>query len=313
MRLDLVRWATLTVLALGLSASALPAAPQSGDQKGKPVSPADKIRHDMDQAVTIDVAEQPLNLAINQLREQTRINFVLDKATMGAMGIDLEQMPVTVKLKDVKLRTALRNILGPYNLSFAILGDTVLISTDEMAMHRQMRQRVNVDLDNVDFATALKRLGQETATNLVLDARVAKEAQGKVTLQLEDVPLEMAVRLMAEMVGLKPVRVGNALFVCSKASAKELREDPDLYPPQPRVGPDGNPLPPGIGLPPGVAFPPGFNPGVVPGVIGNVQVMPLKDRPAQVEVPRVVEQPPQPPKDEPRREDPRPERPDQPR
>jgi hypothetical protein len=39
------------------------------------------------------------------------------------------------------------------------------------------------------------------------------------------------------MVGLKPVRVGNVLFVTTKANAAEMRQDPDLAPiPQP-----GNP------------------------------------------------------------------------
>ncbi len=55
-----------------------------------------------------------------------------------------------------------------------------------------------------------------------------------MTLHLEDVPLETAVRLLSEMAGLKPVRVGNVLFVTSKDNAAELRQDPDLsQPPQP--------------------------------------------------------------------------------
>ena len=44
-----------------------------------------------------------------------------------------------------------------------------------------------------------------------------------MTLPLEDVPLETAVRLLAEMAGLKPVRVGNTLFVTKKEIAADLR------------------------------------------------------------------------------------------
>ncbi len=44
-------------------------------------------------------------------------------------------------------------------------------------------------------------------------------------------PLETAVRLLAEMAGLKPVRVGNVLFVTKKETANELRADPDLQQP----------------------------------------------------------------------------------
>ncbi len=90
-----------------------------------------------------------------------------------------------------------------------------------------------------------------------------------MTLQLEDVPLETAVRLMCEMVGLKPVRVGNVMFICSKAAAADLKTDPDLVPPSPVPGFPGGPPPPGINLPgtpiaPPLATPPVKDPLVPP-------------------------------------------------
>src|SRR5205823_2547035 len=57
-----------------------------------------------------------------------------------------------------------------------------------------------------------------------------KEAKAEVSLQVEDVPLETAVRLLSEMAGLKPVRVGNTLFVTRKEIAAEMRNDPDFAP-----------------------------------------------------------------------------------
>jgi hypothetical protein len=62
------------------------------------------------------------------------------------------------------------------------------------------------------------------------------------------------------MAGLKPVRVGNVLFVTTKARATEMRADPDL-----------NPNPPGNAQPiildttgplPAMVQPPGVVPGV---------------------------------------------------
>lgn len=47
--------------------------------------------------------------------------------------------------------------------------------------------RKNLDY-RVELAAALKGLARETATNLIVDGRVAKEAQTPVTLQAEDVP-----------------------------------------------------------------------------------------------------------------------------
>jgi hypothetical protein len=166
-------------------------------------------------------------------------------------------MPTNIKLKDVKARNCLRSVLTPHNLGYAIIGDTVLISADEMAISRQMRQRVSVDFDKVELAAALHKLARDTATNVLLDSRVAgKEGKGEVTLQMDDVPLETAVRLISEMAGLKPVRVGNVLFVTTKARATEMRADPDLNP-----NPAGNPPPVMIDTT-GIALAAGLVPGV---------------------------------------------------
>ncbi len=253
--------ATGLVLIVAMSPGRLAAA--GPDTKETPASPAEKIKKQLDQTTTLEIAEQPLNLALNQIREQTKINFVIDRFTIQQMGMDPEQLPVSAKLKDVKVRSALRSVLSPYNLGYAIIGDTVLVSTDDMVMLRQMKQRVSIDLDKVDLAAALKKLSRETATNLMLDARVGKEAKAEVSLQLEDVPLETAVRLVAEMGGLKPVKVGNVLFVTTKALATDMRNDPDLS--QPVV--PGQPVPgqPGFpGVPGGVPVPPGVVPGIAP-------------------------------------------------
>jgi hypothetical protein len=218
-----------SALALLLSSGLAYAAPVIGDGKEKATGSAETIRKALDQNMTLEITDQPLTQALNKIREQTKINFVIDKFTIQQMGYDPDQAPVTVKLKDAKARTCLRAALGPYNLSYAILGDTVLVSTDEMVMVRQMKQRVNVDLDKMDLAAALKQLSKETATNLMLDTRVpGKDAKATVTLQLEDVPLDTAIRLVAEAGGLKPVQVGNVMLVTTKTLATEMKSDPEL-------------------------------------------------------------------------------------
>jgi hypothetical protein len=260
------RWSRLALgvaLAWPLAAAAAPAPP---GKAAAPASPAEKLRKELDRVLSIDLDQQPLHLAINQLHEQTKVNFVLDRFTLGQVNVDPDT-PVSLRLKDVPLRSTLRTLLTPFNLGFAIVGDTVLISSEDMVTVRQLRQRVNVDLDKVEFARALRQLARETATNLVVDTRVAKEAQQPVTLQVEDTPLETAVRLMAEMAGLKPVRVGNALFVTTKSNAAEMRADPDLAPvPQPAN--------------------PGAQPGMVDGVVAPAAVPPAPPpavKPAQTE------------------------------
>jgi hypothetical protein len=255
-------------LACSLAASTLAAAPVPSEGKPKETTPADKIRQALDKPVTKDIEAQPLHLALNQLKEDFGVTFVLDRFTIQQLGLDPEQLQVNFKPNGAKLRTALRSILGQHNLSFAIVGDSVLVTTDEMAMYRQMRQRVNVDFSDAEFARAIKQLASETATNLIIDSRSAKQAKGAVTLQLEDVPLETAVRLMSEMVGLKPVRVGNVMFICSKEAAADLKTDADLVPPGPGV--------PGYGP---------AGPGGLPGAPGGL-VLPVPVTPPVIEKPK---------------------------
>jgi hypothetical protein len=250
-------------LALAAGAQAAPAKlpPDADSRKPEPGS-AEKIRKTLDQTFNLELNEQPLTQALQQLRDQTKVNFILDRATLEQMGVTPDEANVSIKAQNIKLRAGLRTLLGQFNLGYVILGDTVVITSHEMAIHRQMHQRINVDLDAVPLHTALKNLAKETATNLVLDPSVAKEGQTALTLQLDDVPLETAVRLMAEMGGLKTVRLGNVLFVTTKAKAVEMRADPDLSPPP-------SPMPqqpmPGMGIVPGgIPVPPPMPPKIAP-------------------------------------------------
>jgi type II secretory pathway component GspD/PulD (secretin) len=221
---------TCAVLVLALAPALAWAAPTAAETKDKEAAAsAEKIRQQLDQPMTLEITDQSLNAALKQIREQTKINFVVDKFTLQQLGLDPEQLLVSAKLKDVKARSCLRTVLAPYNLGYAILGDTVLISTDDVVVQRQLKQRVSIDVEKLDLAAALKKLSKDTATNVMLDSRVSEKARKtEVSLQMEDVPLETAVRLLAEVAGLKPVKVGNVYLVTTKAIAGEMRNDPDL-------------------------------------------------------------------------------------
>jgi hypothetical protein len=212
-----------------LLASALGAAP--AEPKADGPSAVEKVRKALNQPVTVKIDKQPLSAAVDMLREKTKLNLVLDGPTIQQqLGFtpDMPNVAVDVDLKDVPVRTALREVLDPYGLTYVVIGDAVILTTDEMAMSRQLRQRVSVDMDKVDVADALQKVARDAGVNVLLDSRVMKDAGDKVTLRLEDVPVETAVRLLAEMAGLKPVRVGNVLFVTSKENAAEMRNDPEL-------------------------------------------------------------------------------------
>jgi hypothetical protein len=229
----------------------------SDDKKSE--SPAEKAKKALEKVSDFEF-DGALAAAVTKLRDDTKLNFVLDTQTLiNFVGIDPNTLAVKVNDKNTKLKTSLRSMLSPFHLSYAIVGDAVIITTEDMAMQRQMKQRVSVDLDAVPFSDAIKQLARETATNVIVDGKVKKDAEAALTLQLEDVPLETAIRLMSEAAGLKPVRMGNVLYITSKANATEMRNDPDLITGQP-TGPGGPAYPP----PPTSYGPVGIPGGVVP-------------------------------------------------
>jgi hypothetical protein len=237
------------------------AAPAPSDDKPKTDTPAEKLKKALNQPVDIDIDGQSIQQALTQLKEQTKIEFEVEKNSAAQVGVDMDNTTVSVKLKKVKLRVALKKLLGPQNLAYTIVGDSLVITTEEMATYRHLKQPVSVDLDRVKFHIALKQLARDTGANLIVDPKVHKEAETAITLQLDDVPLETAVRMMAEMAELKPARLGNVLFITTKANAKELRSEPELVPaPQPFGGMDER---------------------VVPGGPGGVKVVPAVPLPAQ--------------------------------
>jgi hypothetical protein len=301
MQFRMTRWYGLAAaLALVVSiCSSAPAAPVGEkEEKTKAATPAEKVRQALDATLAnLDIENQPLNLAIDQLHEETKISFVLDANTIAQMGIDINTNPVKCKLQNVKVKSALRNVLNQYSLAYAIVGDSVVITTEEMAVYRQLKQRVSLDLEKVPMVTALKNLAKETATNLLIDGRATKDAQNPVSLQVEDVPLDTAVRLVTESAGLKAVRLGNVVLVTTKAHATELRAEPELAPNprNPNGGIEQSVPAPGIALPgavfPGAILPPAVAPAVPAGE------KPAVDPEKPVEKP--TEKPPEPKPDKP--------------
>jgi hypothetical protein len=239
------------VLGMVLIAGAAPAPdrPTSADPS------LSAARRALEQQVTLETSDSSLPIVLAQLGEQAKVTIVLDRASIQQMGLDPNDLPVAARLKDVKLKVGLRTIASQHNLAVAAVGDTIILTTAEVALQRLLRQSVDVDAAGQPLAEALKRLARLTGPNIVIDPRQAKAGQVAVTLQVEDVPLETAVRLLSELAGLKPARVGNVLFVTNEERADKLKNDGDLVPVSTPTGPIAMP-PPAAPIAGGVVVPP---------------------------------------------------------
>jgi hypothetical protein len=202
-------------------------------------SPTEKVRNDLDQTVTFTDKFKPdqevtLGDVLDVLHKEMKLNFVIDEKAFAAQGAT--NVPATVgrlpDLKDLKAKDLLRAFLAkvvvaPGAADYVVVGDKVIITVDEAVKYRWMQQPVSFNCDKEELPSALKRLAHETGTTLVIDPRAAKETQPLVTLHAQDVTLETVVVLLAQMAGLKPVRVGNSLFLTTKENAAEMRADQD--------------------------------------------------------------------------------------
>jgi type II secretory pathway component HofQ len=209
----------------GLLVAAVAFATPDRTDPSKSETPAERVRKVLDQQFSVEFQGHSLPAAIEALREQTKLNIILDRASLLQMGLEPETFVLNLKLKNVKLRTILKHTLGQFNLTHMVEQDVLYITGEAQAMERQIRQRVNIDFEKLPLDQALRQLSRETGVNLVIDPRHASKIKETVTLKLEDVPLEIAVRLVSEVAGLRSVRQANVIFVTSREVAAELRKE----------------------------------------------------------------------------------------
>jgi type II secretory pathway component GspD/PulD (secretin) len=229
----------------------------------KNASPMDAARKALDEVGDMSYQNQSLNAVISDLKDKAKVAVVIDPMVFQ-FGFDPNQPTINVNLKGVKLKDGLQQALAPFGLKCGLTRDGLFISTEEGVIAKQLRQRVSVDCDGTAFAAAVKQLAADTGANVVIDPRLKEKASAAVTLKLDDVPLETAVRLLAEVADLGTVRMNNVLFVTTTERAEKLRPNAD-GPTQP----GNNPLFPIIG---GAA-------GPVIGGVGGIAPLPAVPAP----------------------------------
>jgi type II secretory pathway component GspD/PulD (secretin) len=194
---------------------------------GKTASALEKLRANLDKNITIDYNGQSLTDVLNHFRDKTGLAINIDQAALmqGVPVPDGNIGQVTLKATNEKASQVLRKLLNAHQLCYILFEDSVLVTTEDMAAMRQMRQRVSVDLEDVPFSKAVRNLAKNHGLNLVIDPKVMKQSEAPVSLQLENAGIETAVRLLAELANLKAVRMGNVMFVTTEEKAKKIREE----------------------------------------------------------------------------------------
>ncbi len=240
MRTIISRWFLFGLL-LGWSLTHATVFGQPAGKTSDKATAADKLRANLDKNVTLDFSGQSLTEVLNHFRDKTGITLHVDQVALMQIGIDMGggipggffppggaapmQPQLQLKATNEKASQVLRKLLNSHQLTYILFEDAVLVTTEEIALMRQMRQRVSVDLDEVPFNKAVRSLAKSHGINLVIDPKVAKQAEAPVSLQLESTGLETAVRLLAELANLKSVRMGNVMFITTPEKAEKIRKE----------------------------------------------------------------------------------------
>jgi hypothetical protein len=263
-----------------------------GQSTSKTDPPVNNLRVALDKPITVDFSGPTMESVLKHICDKAGLPFEYDPTIVMQMQIGFNriggdpQAQSQVKATDEKASQVLRRFLKAYHLTCVQSEGTILITTEELAVHRQYRQRVSIDVVDVPLKKAVRELAKNHGINLVIDPKVATEADAPVTLQLDDTGLETALRLLAEMANLKAVRMGNVMFVTNEEKAKKIRKEERQQ--------DDNPNNPPYFTPPmmgvGIAMPGRAVPAVPAQVLPAIPAGP----PPGVEAPPVPQRDPQP-------------------
>lgn len=234
--------AILTVALLVPVAVAAPVPMSVAPRPGE--TPVAKARQALHDSADFRFEQASLDDLARFVRSRFGIELTLDANALLQSGLNANTPVVNADLKGATLRDGLKAALAPVGLRFAVTAEGIVVSTDEGVIQRQMRQRVNVEGGGRSLAAVLAEMAATTGANVVLDPRQAKVAgESPISVSLQDTPLETAVRVVAEVAGLRAVRLNNVLFVTSDDRAAKLRPDADGPVPPTPVSPFPQPPP----------------------------------------------------------------------
>ena len=192
----------------------------------------------------VEGKEIKLGEELERIQKVHKVSFDLNEKAFAA---ELMADALEVKIADpnpippgkVTLRTALRRILSRVHAksgaTYLIRKDHIVITTEnavraEFGMPPAMGEErlpplVTCEFNKLPFEAALTRVAELADANVVLDGRASKQGETTTTARFLNVPVDTAVRLLADMAGLEVVRMPNVVYVTTAENAAKLRKE----------------------------------------------------------------------------------------
>ncbi|MGA2796756.1 MAG: hypothetical protein ABSE63_04185 [Thermoguttaceae bacterium] len=145
------------------------------------------IENALSQKDTFDFADVSLSSFVSTLRDKYGVNVVIDYRALGEKEIGADS-PLSIKLKDVTVRSALELAIRPLGLSWTIYCEAIVISTPAAIQNMQFTKVYDItELATVSDGQGKTSEEPEALADLITSA-VAPEswngAGGRGTIQL---------------------------------------------------------------------------------------------------------------------------------
>jgi RNA polymerase sigma factor (sigma-70 family) len=220
--------------------------------KQTPARRAVDIQKKLSETINFELAvDTTLDKALDELLTTRRgIPWTVNDAAFGPDNKDVVKKTPVEKMDPitgVTVATVLNRLLakipndsGKTSPTYVIRPDRVEITTrdayqresypnwkfsDELLDYLHLPPPAYAVFEKVPLSEALAELARTTGGNVIVAGYAAKEAETKVTAELNGVPLDAAVTVLADMADLKCVRVGNVYYVTTPERARMLESE----------------------------------------------------------------------------------------
>jgi hypothetical protein len=243
MNRNAVWWSAMTLVLGGLSlAGGLPGL-RADDQ---PVlRRAEELRDQLQMPVKFAGFEDPkttLVEALDNLAKRYDLSFSINERAFAKKGLNEVgkfeiASPNPIPEMNAKMGNVLNKVLsrlGDGGAVYVLRADHIEITTRDAVVEEfypdlpkgaPLPPLVCGSFEKRPLEDALRDLARWTGGNVVLDNRIAKDARTPVTAEFNNVPLDTAVRLLADMCGVKSVQIGNVLYVTARDNARVLQQE----------------------------------------------------------------------------------------
>ncbi len=183
-----------------------------------------------------------LEEVVDQLQKRHDVNILVNEEAFKADKCEdalktkiAQPNPVPTKF-NTNLNTVLKMVLARVpaqsGATFLIRRGEIEITT-KAALRKELGRKpdepipplVYVQFNNQTLGDALQQLSEQASTTLVLDPRAGDKTKAVVSATFLRVPVDSAIRVLADMADLKPVQLDNMIYLTSPQNAARLEKE----------------------------------------------------------------------------------------